>query len=147
MRFIRFHQQRMKQVPPPVVVDRGYKTPCWEWAGFREHGYGVMGQPGTRKVVRAHIAFYEEKYGPVPEGYELDHLCKNKPCCNPDHVEPVTHTENMRRSPTTKLTPDDVRKIREMKPRYLARELADMFGVTISAIYSIASRKTWQDIE
>jgi hypothetical protein len=45
----------------------------------------------------AHRVVYEALVGPVPEGLELDHTCDNPPCCNPGHLEPVTHAENMRR--------------------------------------------------
>lgn len=49
------------------------------------------------KVGQGHRVIYERLKGPVPPGLELDHLCRNRPCVNPDHVEPVTHQENMRR--------------------------------------------------
>lgn len=69
---------------------------CWIFQGSLVAGYGRIGLNGTTKG--AHVVTYEDKYGPVPEGLELDHFyCNNKQCCNPDHVEPVAHTENMRR--------------------------------------------------
>jgi HNH endonuclease len=49
------------------------------------------------KVGQGHRVIYERLKGPVPPGLELDHLCRNRPCVNPDHVEPVTHQENIRR--------------------------------------------------
>lgn len=67
---------------------------CWEWTGRRnKDGYG-------RFDVTAHGAVYTHTYawealvGPVPEGLELDHLCRNPACCNPDHLEPVTRKVN-----------------------------------------------------
>lgn len=48
-------------------------------------------------MVRAHRAMYEEVVGKVPDGASLDHLCRNPGCVNPPHLEPVTHTENVRR--------------------------------------------------
>ncbi|WP_369010576.1 HNH endonuclease signature motif containing protein, partial [Bacillus cereus] len=48
--------------------------------------------------MRAHRYVYENLSGPIPEGMELDHLCRNPPCVNPDHLDPVTHEENMRRA-------------------------------------------------
>lgn len=59
-------------------------------------GYGSISVDG--KMRSAHIVSYELVHGPVPFGYELDHLCNRKVCINPEHLEPVTHKENMRRS-------------------------------------------------
>ena len=70
---------------------------CWLWTRTCDRlGYGRMQFPG--KLVLAHRASYEAHVGPIPEGLELDHLCMNPPCVNPDHLEPVTHQENMRRA-------------------------------------------------
>ncbi len=78
---------------------------CWEWMAYRDHlGYGRATRPG-RGVTVAHRVVYEALVGAIPEGLELDHLCGNRGCVNPDHLEPVTHQENMRRalqSPTCK---------------------------------------------
>src|SRR5688572_14187578 len=70
---------------------------CWEWAGsIIGNGYGQI-TIGQRRIY-AHRFVYERERGPIPIGLELDHLCRNKRCVNPDHLEPVTHAENMRRS-------------------------------------------------
>lgn len=71
---------------------------CWEWQGACLHGgtsYGVFGYQG--KNVLAHRFAYEELKGAIPSGYELDHLCRNKRCVNPDHLEVVTRSENTKR--------------------------------------------------
>ena len=71
---------------------------CWEWVGARTRsGYGQVCRPG-RAVVYAHRWAYEYLVGPIPDGMELDHLCRNPLCVNPDHLETVTHAENTRRS-------------------------------------------------
>jgi transposase len=72
---------------------------CWEWLGTRcSHGYCRLYFNG--RMQGAHRAGYELIVGQIPDGLELDHLCRNPPCVNPAHLEPVTHWENMRRSET-----------------------------------------------
>jgi hypothetical protein len=73
---------------------------CWEWTGWlTTNGYGgfdirVGGKP---RKVRAHRWLYEQLVGTIGTGLELDHLCRNRLCVNPDHLDPVTHKENARR--------------------------------------------------
>jgi hypothetical protein len=71
---------------------------CWEFQGSRTPtGYGVAWD-GT-KHTSAHRVSYELLVGPIPDGLEIDHNCRNRACCNPAHLEPVTHLENLRRRP------------------------------------------------
>lgn len=70
---------------------------CWLFTGSRnDFGYGHFWN--GEKLVMAHRWTYEYLVGPIPEGLELDHLCRPPPCCNPDHLEPVSTAENNRRS-------------------------------------------------
>jgi hypothetical protein len=62
---------------------------CWPWQKGMTKGYGVVYQDD-----RAHRVAYRLAVGPIPEGLVLDHLCRNPPCCNPAHLEPVTLAEN-----------------------------------------------------
>lgn len=81
----------------PKVQPTGF---CWYWTGALGrygHGYFNLGADSGRKGIMAHKFAYESLVGLVPEGLELDHLCRNPPCVNPDHLEPVTHAENLRR--------------------------------------------------
>lgn len=70
-------------------------TACWVWEGELRSGYGRMKING--KPISAHRYSYELANGSIPVGLELDHLCRNRACTNPDHLEPVTHSENVRR--------------------------------------------------
>ncbi len=70
-------------------------TGCWIWLGARTVGYGYLKIEG--KMWRVHRYVYTQLVGPIPEGLSLDHLCRNPPCANPQHLEPVTHLENVRR--------------------------------------------------
>lgn len=127
-----------------IVEDRGYRTPCWIWTRAKNKGgYGQIWVKHPRPRLRStHIVFYERKYGPVPEGMELDHLCEVKSCCNPDHVEPVTHAENVRRGRNTRLTVEQVQQIRESSGTQ--REIAKVFGVNQSLVSLIKSGKRWK---
>lgn len=71
---------------------------CWLWEAGVAGQYGRITLPG-RKRGQAHRALYEFHCGPIPDGLELDHLCKLKLCVNPAHLEPVTHQENVHRGP------------------------------------------------
>jgi hypothetical protein len=69
---------------------------CWEWLGtLTSDGYGQMSVAG--RSVQAHVLSYELNGGLIPDGLELDHLCRNRQCVNPAHLEPVTRGENQRR--------------------------------------------------
>jgi hypothetical protein len=70
---------------------------CWEWRASKyPTGYGAYNLDG-KNVRPAHRVAYEDTNGPVPVGLVLDHLCRNRSCVNPAHLEPVTIGENVLR--------------------------------------------------
>lgn len=87
-------EERLKRLATKIrVTDH-----CWEWTGARylTSGYGFFWM--NRRVSRlAHRVVYESAVGPIPEGLTLDHLCRNRGCVNPAHLEPVTGVENTMR--------------------------------------------------
>ena len=69
---------------------------CIEWTGWTNgDGYGQMYEEGHHgRITRIHRWSYEQFVGPIPDGMQIDHLCRNRPCVRPSHLEPVTSREN-----------------------------------------------------
>lgn len=81
----------------PIPGYRPELGPCWLWTGYcDQEGYGRHNLSHGRPVL-AHRESYRQIEGEIPAGLELDHLCRVRHCVNPEHLEPVTHAENMRR--------------------------------------------------
>lgn len=76
--------------------DRGWRTPCWICPSVGSHGYGQV-QHADRRPRLAHRMTYEHFRSPIPDGAQIDHLCRVRACCNPDHLEAVSQAENIRR--------------------------------------------------
>ena len=86
----------------PVPAHRPDLGPCWEWtASHNQRGYGQFAsgsrKDDTRQLVLAHRHAYLSLIGPIPEGLEPDHLCRNHACTNPLHVELISHRLNVLR--------------------------------------------------
>lgn len=78
--------------------ERGHTSQCWIWTLTpSDWGYARGAVPGFG-FVRVHRAAYELAFGPIPKGLHIDHLCRQRLCCNPDHLEAVTQAENNRRT-------------------------------------------------
>ena len=90
-----------KFVPTSKVIQRFMgkvklsESGCLEWMGSKVKGYGRFWAYGHYRM--AHTYLYEYVFGNIPNGLQLDHLCRNEGCVNPLHLEPVTHRENVLR--------------------------------------------------
>jgi hypothetical protein len=83
----------------PLPLIRGAAGECWLWTGGADsYGYGRFWD-GSKQVI-SHRWAYQRMNGPIPHGLVLDHLCRVHRCVRPDHLEPVTQGENVRRGLT-----------------------------------------------
>ena len=87
---------------PPELAERLWRqfriteAGCWEWThSLNRYGYGLVHAYGKRML--AHRFAYELLVEPIPDGLQIDHLCRNRACCNPTHLEPVTAQVNQLR--------------------------------------------------
>lgn len=98
VRFIsRHHLTSPVRTPRVRLLEKTEKTDtCWLWAGsLTTGGYGQLSIAG--RLTQAHRLAYELYVGAIPEGFQIDHLCRVRHCVNPDHLEAVTQAENIRR--------------------------------------------------
>lgn len=118
-------------------------TGCWVWLRrISRTGYGQMTRGG--KVVPAHRVYFESRFGPVPEGKDLDHLCRNRACVNPKHLEPVSRAVNSRRGSNTKLTSEEVAEIRSLVGAGSThRSVAERFGIARQTVGDIVNGRRW----
>lgn len=124
------------------IRDTGHDSPCWIWIGRNVDNpdYGKLRDNG---VVRyAHVVAYEQRVGSIPDGLQLDHLCRVKRCIRPDHLEVVTGAENVRRGSHVRLSYEAVREIRESTES--VPTLAARFGVHVETVRYVRSGHTWK---
>lgn len=123
------------------------ETGCHVWQGaLSDSGYAIVGT-NRDGAFRAARAVFQRDKGPLLPGEFPDHLCKNRACINPDHLERVSNAENTRRGSKAKLSWELVRQIRAIyrENRTPFRTLARMFGVSGSAISNIINQKRWRE--
>lgn len=87
---------------------------CLNFTGSLRSGYGKISTPeGPRQ---AHRVLWEAERGPIPPGLDLDHLCRNRRCCNLDHLEPVTRSENVQRGRSPELSCERITAYNATRP-------------------------------
>ena len=97
MAILHFSTRLQSRPAPYIIAPGGYTSDCWWWSGELGSGGHAVTNIGGR-TVSAYRLMYERAKGLIPDGLELDHLCRNPSCINPDHLDPVTHGENMHRA-------------------------------------------------
>lgn len=127
------------------IENRGYKTPCWIILRVPNSNGNTRLHIG-RQFILGHRYFYEKFKGPIPDGLEIDHLCRVRNCVNPDHLEAVTRAINVQRGRNSILTREDVYKIKGhiasgMQPKLIAR----LFRITTATVSNIKNGHTWKD--
>ncbi len=154
------HRSIAERFWPKVLKDgpliRPEIGPCWDWLGGKHRqGYGsfvIVTNPFTTAL--AHRVSWQLHFGEIPEGMNVLHRCDNPPCTRPDHLFLGTHADNMvdevqkGRNPNAKLTPEQVRGIRELlkAPDRHVVTIAKRYGVSVQSVYHIEWDKRWRHI-
>ena len=130
---------------------------CWNWTGRLDiGGYGRFSR-GSGHWTKAHRTAYELYKGPIPEGLVVRHMCNNRKCVNPDHLEVGTHKDNTAdmfrtnppdrtgdRSHARKISEADAREIRQWREfGYTQQSIGDAFGLGQGHISTIIHGKHW----
>lgn len=116
---------------------------CWAWPyAINRDGYGNIQK--DKILYGAHKWLFELIKGKLPHKSELDHLCRNRACVNPEHLEIVSHAENCRRGYNAKLTEQDVIKIKSLFGKNTQQEIAKLYGVSRATIGYIFQGKRWK---
>lgn len=136
-----------------VLEERGYSSPCWIWnRHINRTGYGMMANQFHDRIIKsryAHRHFYTLIFGPIPDGLQLDHLCRVRCCVNPNHLEPVTAKENTLRSPIKFKITDQIRKemMELRKSGMKMRDVATQFKISRSSVIRIYHEERERDTQ
>jgi transposase len=125
--------------------DRGYGTPCMIWQGPLDPktGYATTTYKGVTSTVHRHL--YQAVHDvDLPRNITVDHQCNQRDCQSLNHLKAMTHADNIRRSPNTKLTKEAVHIIRASSASN--RELAERFGVSEGYIPLVKNGTRWADV-
>jgi hypothetical protein len=120
-----------------------YVDDCIIWTRYiNTTGYGTYGDFLGQRY--AHKIAYILTFGGVPEGLDLDHLCRNRACINPYHLEPVTRSVNNQRGDKTKIDEHIVRAIRDSSDS--THVLAERYGISAWIVYDVRRGRTWKNV-
>lgn len=123
------------------------KTNCWDWLrSIHPHGYGAKRHKA--KTMPAHRFFYKNLVKEIPRGLELDHLCRNRCCVNPAHLEPVTTVENIRRGVGPRINMGIARDIRFLRKEFGMRttDIAYKFGIQKQLVRRVINNNFWKEV-
>ena len=129
------------------LIDLRGPDECWLWLGSIsvKTGYGKKQWFGRSEG--AHRWVWTIFRGPVPEGMVINHLCRNRACVNPYHMEVTSQAENVRHGRTARLTPMQVAEIKAAKSNRRwgdGARLGRQFGVSVALIHDIWNDRAWR---
>lgn len=135
----------------PILYAVDESTGCWNWAlGRGPDGYGSTRRKNDAGVYisqNAHRYMYKKLRGEIPEGLQLDHLCRNHLCVNPDHLRAVTHQVNTQCGDVAKLLPEQVLWMRQKYKEGISYGgLAREFGITTGTASMAVRGITWGNL-
>jgi hypothetical protein len=136
-----------RKIFPRWEVDS--ETGCWNWLLKKNwKGYGIESTKcvdGVFRQRKAHVNAWVRENGPVPDGKQIHHTCKNRGCVNAGHLKALTDVEHKKTHGRAVLARGDVVKIRELRSGGMGyRELGKQFGVRPDHIQDIMQGKAWR---
>ena len=148
---IRCHSDmpQIGQLLKPLWIQGESDEDCWNWIGSvnKRTGYGKKQFDG--KTLLAHRWMYQNRVGTIPVGMVINHICRNRKCVNPQHLEVVTQAVNCQKGAGTVLNRAHVAEIKaaEAGRRWGdGSRLARAYGVSTSLIHDIWRGRAWMDI-